>query len=102
VPDRPPRSRDTLDQSSFHQAVGERTEGLVGLERHLGERMSRRVGASGDGAKAIPLGKGRSDFSQLAVHSPVMTILELLDRSAQVLESNLHIGNIHGYLSLRI
>jgi len=102
VPDRPPRSGDTLNQSSLHEADGERAEGLVGLERHFGERVSRRVGASGDGAEGIPLGKGRSDFSQLAVHPPVVTVLELLDHSAQVLESSRHTGKIQRNLSLRI
>jgi hypothetical protein len=44
--------------------------------------VRRRVRAGGDRSKRVPLGQRRSDFSQLAVHAAVVTVLELLDSSA--------------------
>jgi hypothetical protein len=84
VPDCAARSRDAFDHFSFHKAVGERAEGLVALKRHLGECMSGRVGTRGDCAECVPLGKRCPNFSQSAVHRPVVAVLELLDGSTQV------------------
>jgi hypothetical protein len=94
VTDRPPWSRHALDHSVFEKAVGQSAEGLVGLERHLGEGVRRRVRSAGDRTKSVPLGQRRADFSQLAVHAPVMTVLKLLDGSAQVLERDGHAAKI--------
>ena len=59
-------------------------EGLVALKRHLGKGMSGRVGSRGDCAECVPLGKRCPNFSQSAVHRPVVTELELFDGSTQV------------------
>ena len=90
VPDRAPWSRNALDHSALEKTVGQCAEGLVSLERHLGEGVCGRVRAAGDRAKSVPLGERRTDLSQPAVHAPVVTVLELLDGSAQVRERNGH------------
>ena len=82
VTDRPPWSSHPFDHSALEKAIGQRAEGLVGLERHLGKGVRRRVRAGGDRAKSVPLGQRSADFSKLAVHAPVVTVLELLDGSA--------------------
>jgi hypothetical protein len=84
MPDCAARSRDAFDHFSFHEAAGERAEGLVALKRHLGEGMSGRVGTRGDRAECVPLRKRCANFSQSAVHRPVVTVLELFNRSTQV------------------
>ncbi len=67
---RPPWSGHALDHSELEKAVGQRAEGLVGLKRHLGECVRRRVRACADRAQSVPLG----DFysltpRQVAEHS---------------------------------
>jgi hypothetical protein len=82
VTDRTPWSSHALDHSVLEKAASQRAEGLVSLERHLGKGVRRRVRAGGDRTKSVPLGQRCADFSQLAVHAPVVTVLELLDGSA--------------------
>jgi hypothetical protein len=90
VTDRTPWSSHALDHSPLEKAVGQRAEGLVGLECHLSKRVRRRIGARADGAKRVPLGQRRADFSKPAVHPTVVAILELFDGSAQFLERDRH------------
>ena len=88
--DGPPWSRYAFDHASLEKTVGQCAEGLVGLERHLGQGVRRRVRAAGNRAESVPLGQRRAHLSQLAVHAPVVTVLELLDGSAEVLERDGH------------
>ena len=107
MPDRAPRSRDALDHPSLYEAAAQRAKRLVALEGHLGERVGRRIGACRDGPKGVPLGKGRTHRPQSAVHLSVMTVLKLLDDSAQIAKSNRHARKISqisklAYLNLLI
>ena len=88
--DGPPWSYHAFDHSSLDEAIRQRTEGLVTLECHLSEGVGGRVRARGNRAKGIPLRQRGADLSQLAVHDPMVTVLELLDGSAQVLERDGH------------
>ena len=80
--DCPPWSGHPFDHSALEKPIGQRAEGLVGLECHLGKGVRRRVRAVGNRAKRVPLGQRRADFSKLAVHAPVVAVLKLLDGSA--------------------
>jgi hypothetical protein len=88
--DRPTWASHAFDHPELEKAIGQRTKRLIGLERHYSKSVRRRVRARGNRAKGVPLGQRRADFSQLAVHAPVVAVLELLDRSAYVLEGDGH------------
>jgi hypothetical protein len=79
-------SRSALDQALGHQSAGERSEGLLGLERSCGERAGCRPGRAADRPEGIPLGQRCPDSREAALKRPVLAVLDLLDCSSKYLQ----------------
>jgi hypothetical protein len=81
--DRAPLAGHAVDQAAFDHAVGERAEGLVGLEGQAGQLVRRRVRVARDRAQRVALRQRRADLDQSGVQRAVVAVLDALDRESQ-------------------